>query len=115
MLYAILLFPAYFVLSLSILWVMYLAVMHLREARDAGKLSKESASLGMIVLAIGYLWDGWVNFTTMTVLFVEFPKETTVTARLSRHIKGEGWRKRVATWFCRELLNDFDPSGCHCK
>lgn len=51
--------------------------------------------------------------------------EWLVTTRLSRHklnadlarAAGDAvsWRGRLAIWICAELLDRFDPSGCHCK
>jgi hypothetical protein len=49
----------------------------------------------------------------MTVLFLEIPRETTVTARLKRHNRtGSGWRQRLAAWF-EPLIDPYDPSGDH--
>lgn len=107
----ILLAPA----SLYVLWVFYLAVMNLKRAKDAGTLRPVARYLGAPVLLLGVLVDFLVNVVVFTVLLLELPRETLVTSRLKRHMAhGHGWRSRVARWFCAELLDTFDPSGCHC-
>lgn len=101
--------------SLYLLWVLYLAVMNLKRAKDAGALRPTALYLGYPVLLLGLLVDFLVNVVVFTVLLLELPRETLVTSRLKRHIAhGRGWRQRVAHWFCSELLDTFDPSGKHC-
>lgn len=103
------------VLSVYGLWVFYLAVMNLKRAKDAGTLRPWARRLGGPVLFVGVLLDLLVNWLVFTVLLLELPRETLVTARLKRHLaSGAGWRYRVARWFCADLLDAFDPSGCHC-
>ena len=95
------------------LWIFYLAVMNLKRAKDAGLLSTTAKVLGYPVLIVGYLLDCFVNLTVMTILLLEIPRETTVTARLSRHNEtSTGWRKAVALW-AEPLLDPYDPSGNH--
>lgn len=108
--------PAYAVAALYILWIFYLAVMNLVRARDAGALSRTAYYLGFPIFLIGVTLDVLLNWFLMTVVLVEWPQETTITARLRRHFAtGSGWRYRVAVWFGDVLLNPFDPSGAHIK
>lgn len=105
----------YIIYSIAItyaLFVFYAAVMNIKRVRDAGKLTKFGKVLGYPTLAIGLLLDLMVNTFVMTVILLEVPQEFTVTSRLSRHIKGQGWRKSVAAWFA-PLLDPLDPSGVH--
>jgi uncharacterized membrane protein len=105
-----------FPFSMFSLWGQYLAVTALMRARDAGSLTKPAEFIGKIVLAIGYLSDFLVNVLVCTVLFLELPREWVVTARVSRHKKtSTGYRQALAAWVCVNLLDPFDPSGCHCK
>jgi hypothetical protein len=95
------------------LWVFYLAVMSLKHARDRGMLTRTTLALGYPVLVIGLILDFCVNVFVMTPLFLELPREATVTARLKRHNRtGTGWRQRLAAWF-EPILDPFDPSGDH--
>lgn len=95
------------------LWIFFLAVMSLKRARDAGMLHMPAVVLGYPVLIVGWLIDFVVNATVMTALFLELPREMTVTARLKRHNRtGSSWRKTLAAWF-EPLLDPYDPSGDH--
>ena len=95
------------------LWVLYLAVMALKRARDAGSLGPWAHRFGVPVLVAGYALDFAVNVTVFTVLLAELPHETTVTARLKRHKYDAGWRGQVARWVAAHLLDAFDPDGKH--
>ena len=94
------------------LWVFYLAVMSLKRARDAGMLTRTAYAFGLPVLFMGLLLDFLANVLVMTVMLLELPRETTVTARLKRHNQGAGWRKAIAAW-AEPLLDPYDPSGDH--
>ena len=101
--------------ALYALWVFYLAVMHLKRARDHGMLSRPALYLGYPVLLVGYALDVFVQLVPATVIFLDLPRDWTLTGRLKRYIAGpEGWRERVAVWMCANLLNTFDPDGRHC-
>lgn len=105
----------YLISAVYLLWFFYLAVMNLARARDNGTLTKPALILGTPLFIIGYALDIAVNILVMTILFLELPKEWTVTGRVKRHIyHGSGWREKVAGWFCHNLLNAFDPDGKHC-
>lgn len=105
----------YGLLSVYALWIFYIAVMHLKRCRDAGTLSRPALYLGYPVLLVGYLLDVFVQMVPATVLFLDLPREFTLTDRLRRYIAGpEGWRETVAVWMCSHLLNTFDPDGRHC-
>lgn len=95
------------------LWGMYVLVMGLKRARDAGTLSRIAYVLGVPILVAGYLLDFIVNVTVCTLLFLEPPRETTVTARLKRHADKDNWRGRIARWMAAHLLDPFDPDGRH--
>ena len=99
------------------LWMFYLAVMNLQRAHEAKTLSKVALVLGSPILIVGYLLDIFVNVVIMTVLFLELPKQLTMTERLQKHIRTSpsgSWREKLASWFCTNLLDTFDPSGKHC-
>lgn len=102
------------VLATWLLWVFFLAVMHLAEAHKAGRLTKWSTRIGYSVLFVGYVLDFLVQVTFATVLFLELPRETTVSARIERLVNtGKGWRRAVALWVRTVLLATFDQSGRH--
>lgn len=103
----------YAFLCLYTLWVFYLAVMTLKRARDANLLTKTATVFGVPVLVIGLILDFIANVFVMSLILLELPKETTVTARLKRHNKeSTGWRLSIVKW-AEPLLDPFDPSGDH--
>ncbi len=95
------------------LWLFFLAVMNLKGARDAGTLGPVAYRLGVPVLIVGYALDFAVNVVVMSVVLLEPPRETTVTARLKRHASRDTWRGDIARWMAAHLLDAFDPSGRH--
>jgi len=100
-------------LSIYLLWVFYIAVMAIKRVRDDGKLTKLGLVMGVPVLIVGLLLDFIVNVFVMTLLLLEPPRETTVTARLKRHHKdSSGWRLAVVLFF-EPILDPFDPDGDH--
>lgn len=107
--------PVYACATIYVLWVYYLAVMCLKRARDEGKLTPVAKRLSNLVYLPGLILDGLVNIFLLTLLLVDTPREWLVTSRLERLQRGSGWRAAVARWFCKNLLDGFDPDGCHCK
>jgi len=104
----------YSVLLLYSTWIFYLAVMNLARAKRDGKLTRVAYVLGLPLLGIGLTLDGLLNWTVCTILFLDIPQELLVTSRLKRYATGPGgWRKSLAYWFARHLLDVFDPDGKH--
>ena len=111
-----LLIVAGLVLLVYATWTHYAAVMHLMEARDSNKLTRVQKPLAYLTLGVGLLIDVLLNVVGCTLLFLELPREWLVTQRLIRHKRaGQGWRYRLASWLCAELLDTLDPKGCHCR
>lgn len=109
MTYALLSIPAIWTL-----WVMFTAVMRLRQVRDEGKLTTAMKVFGYPLLAVGLVLDFLVNVFVGSVLFLELPHEMTLSARLWRLSNGEpGYRQKVSFWIRTNLLDAIDPSGVH--
>jgi hypothetical protein len=96
-------------------WLFYLALMNVKRAKDAGKITRVVYVLGYPLLLVGLILDFLCNMLVFTVIMIEIPQELLVTTRLSRHICNDTWRGKIAKWFCVNLLDQFDPSGKHCK
>lgn len=111
----LLLFPAMFVLSTIVLWVLYLAVMHLKESRDMAMIPMDAMTPAKIVLFVGLLIDCVYHITWGTLVFLDIPREWLLTSRLERYQKRGGWRGKVAHYICKNLLDWADPDGCHCR
>ena len=107
---ALLIYLAVSLGSLYLLWIFYLAVMNLKRVRDDGKLHGIAFALGMPVLIVGLILDTFVNCVVMTVVFLEFPKETLGTSRLKRHWETapDSWRGKFSRRFSNILLDEFD-------
>lgn len=100
-------------LCVYLLWVHYVAVMRLMQVRDAGQLTAAMKAIGYPALVVGLLLDLIVNTFVATLIFVELPREFTVSARLTRHSESTGWRQRVAVAIRTALLDNIDPNGVH--
>lgn len=103
-----------FALGAWALWVFFLAVMCLQGARDLKKLTPWNTRIGYTVLVVGWVLDFIVQVTLASVLFVELPRELTVSSRVKRLIDGQdGWRRAVAMWLRDHFLKPFDATGRH--
>ena len=69
-------------------------------------------------LAAGLVLDVVYNVVVGTILFLDLPRELTLTARLRRYRADASThidlRYRLATFICTRLLNPYDPGGSHC-
>jgi len=105
---------AYLLLSPWILWVLYAAVMRLKQVRDAGKLTLAMKVFGYPALFVGLAVDFVVNVVFGTLVFLQLPHEMTLSTRLWKLSNGdEGWRKNWAYWIRSNLLDAVDPEGIH--
>jgi hypothetical protein len=101
--------------ALWLFYVFYVLTMGVYRVQLAGRLTGLSKVLLMPFVVVAVLMDVACQMTVATVVFLEFPTELLVTARLQRYMAGEdGWRKRVAVYICNNLLDPFDPNGKHC-
>ena len=106
-------YAAIIISCVYLLWVHYVAVMRLMQVRDAGHLTTAMKAIGYPALVVGLLLDLIVNTVVATLIFLEMPKEWTVSARLTRHSESTGWRQRVAIAIRSALLDNIDPNGVH--
>lgn len=97
-------------------WVLYLAVMALYRAKREGTLTRWTLALGYPILGVGLALDAFLNATLLSIIFLEPPREWTMTARLKRHARHDDrkWCIQVVQWF-RQFVDPFDPSGTHIK
>jgi hypothetical protein len=61
------------------------------------------------ILYIGLASDMLLNFWTLTVLYLEWPREILSTSRVKRWAKLSGYRKRLSWFFAMEYLLPVDP------
>lgn len=96
-------------------WVLFLAIMALKAARDAGvQFAPVVRWGGYLLLAVGLVADASLQLAS-TLLFFDLPRETLLTYRCRRYLLGpDGWRKTLARAICRNLLDPFQAGGhCH--
>ena len=105
-----------------LLWVFFLAVMKLRDIRDAGQLVGPIKYPGYLTLAIGYLLDAIVNVLPLSLIVLELPqwqrdpngkREWTVSERTYRLKQAGGWRGRLSAYLRTQFLAKADKSGGH--
>jgi hypothetical protein len=101
--------------ALYAMWVLFLASMTLIRARQAGTMTRTASILGTPIILITVIIDVVINLTIGTLLFLERPQEPTLSQRLGRLCRTGNWRGKLACWICTQLLDQFDPSGQHCK
>ncbi|MEJ7685610.1 MAG: hypothetical protein WKG52_00670 [Variovorax sp.] len=95
------------------LWIHFLAVMALLDARERQVLTTAAKVPGYPVLGAGLVLDFLGNLIA-TFLFVELPREFTVSSRVKRHCRdSKGWRREMATWIRDNWLKPFDRTGGH--
>lgn len=105
-----------------LLWVYFLAVMKLRDIRDAGQLVGPIKYPALAVLGVGYALDAGVNVFPVSLFVWEWPKwqrgengkrEWTVSDRTYRLKVAGGWRGRLSAWLRTHFLAKADKSGGH--
>lgn len=97
-----------------LLWIVYAGIMRLKMLKDAGMLTTAQKAFGYPWLAVGLVLDAFVNLVVASAIFMERPKEWTVSARLWRLSNGEpGRQQRWAMAIRTALLDALDPSGTH--
>jgi uncharacterized membrane protein len=96
------------------LWCHFAAVMRLKMLRDAGTLTTAEKVFGYYVAVRGLLIDFVYQVIVGSILFLELPREGTLSTRLWRlSTRGTGWRQRLALAIRTQLLDSVDPAGVH--
>lgn len=101
--------------ALLVFYVLYIAAINIY--RDWGTLSGWVQLFAFAPVVIMVVLDMLMQFTLVTILFWDWPREGMVTQRLARYqspATAPGWRKTIATAICTQALNPFDPQKHHC-
>lgn len=95
------------------MWILYICTMNVKRCLDNQMLTKVTQYLILPTVLIAVKLDVFLNWTLMTLLFLDLPKESTMTKRFKRYdSQSKGWRKNVVQYI-KPLLDPFDPSGKH--
>lgn len=96
---------------LYVMWLGYVLAMHIIAKWD--ELPMASKVLGGPAALVAYLADIVLNWTIVALLFLDLPREPTITERLHRYQENPNTKRaKVARWVCVHLLNPFDPDHC---
>ena len=97
-------------------YTLYIAAINVYDERVAISNWVIAVSLPMLILML--VIDCASQFTWVTVMFADLPKEPTVSQRLERYrtlpAYAGTWRESIATFICTKFLNPFDPTKHHC-
>lgn len=103
----------FILLDLYVFFIMYVASMGMIRVHREGKLNVILWSLCVPFVALSWVIDVLHNLTLFTLLYLELPRELTVTSRLKRHVTERTFRGKLSRWIAETLLNPFDYSGNH--
>ena len=101
--------------SLFLLWLLWIVISGLSRAHADGRLSPHVIAVGTGIAYIALAWDVLCNVMICTFVFLDVPREATLSQRLRRLLLTTGWRQCLALWFAVDLINPFsaDPSDPH--
>ena len=106
--------PLILVGLLALSWFVYIAVFSAKP--NSADIKKKSPFLYWFmwgVAAAGWVLDVILNATVFSVLFMDYPRELTITHRLRRYLRDRtGWRRKAADWICKNMLEPIDCTHC---
>jgi len=106
-----------FLMATTVLYAWYRMVMVLLSRPHQWRTrAKPLYYLGIALGLVGFVGDVLYNLTVGTVIFLEIPRELTLSSRMKRlHLRNiDDWRGKLAAWVCTNILNKYDPTGHHC-
>lgn len=95
-----------------LLWLLFLVVMALKHAHDAGLLNRTALVLAIPAIGVAVPLDIAFNWTIGLLLGVT--PDLTFSQKCGRLKQGDDWRAPVACWICSTLLDPFQIGG-HCR
>lgn len=102
-------------LSIWALWMLYVFTMGLYRLKLKNELKGINLIMGWPIVILGFVVDIIVNIVAGSLIFLDPPKELLMTSRLKRYVdKDMGWRNKLASSICINMLDIFDPKGKHC-
>ena len=106
----------YIFISMTYLGYLGMVRLYIAKKKNPHKLTKSVYIFAGPALVIFLLSDVLLNLI-MSIPFLQLPQfdKLLFTARLSHNVNhGRGYRKKLARYFCSELLDKFDFGQKHC-
>lgn len=97
------------------LWILYVAMMNIKGAVDKGPLPWQAKLIVYPTTAVFSIIEILANCIVCTIIFLDLPKEITVSDRLRRYNLNpltSQWRMSIVN-FVKPMLDPFDPAGPH--
>lgn len=106
---------AFMLVTLWALWILYVAMMNIKSVSDRGPLPWQSKIIVYPTTIIFSIVEVLANCIVCTIIFLDMPKEITVSSRLRRYNTNPStlaWRMSIVK-FVKPMLDPFDPEGPH--
>jgi len=106
--------PLYLVGLLALSWFIYIAVFSTKpKSKEIKNRSPFLYWFMVSIAAAGWVLDIVLNVLLFSVLFLDYPRELTITNRLRRYLRSRtGWRYKAADWICKNMLEPIDCKHC---
>ena len=106
---------SFILLTLWALWILYVAMMNVKGVTLDDHLPWQAKLLVYPTIVVFDIVEFIANVFACTILFLDLPKEITVSDRLRRYAADPekyGWRLVIVN-FIKPMLDPFDPTGPH--
>lgn len=101
----------YVFLSALIFWLIFVNVMIAKDNRE--NIPKIFHPFLILFAVFGLVYDVVFNLILGTIIFLELPKEWTLTHRMQRLLlTDDTYRFKLALFVCRKLVEPWDPDHC---
>jgi len=105
-----------FILSiLWALWILYVAMMNIERSATQNPLPWQAKLMVYPTMVVFDIIEFVTNVFVCTLIFLDLPREVTVSARLRRYYIHQdkcGWRMVIVN-FIKPMLDPFDHKGPH--
>lgn len=108
-------FILYGIVGFFVLWFFFINVMTWRKYE--AKIPKIIKPLLYVLAAVGYVIDVIFNIVYGSVMFLELPKQLTLSERLSEILrrKSRGYKYKLAYFLCSKMIEPWDYNHCGLK
>ena len=100
-----------------ILWVLFIVFAYAKERYQKEKRDNVRIAYEVFFIIFAAI-DTVLNLLYGTIVFLDIPREATLTRRLKRILStytSSSWRWRLARFFCTRLIEPWDKNHCSIK